>query len=105
MFEIRMLEHEDNREGSHRALFHLMPVTRPAQLPSAVLIAAAASPPSKVVTPASHGVTASGLALSHAVATVLASPPFRMPSIISPSIARLNFRLPRNLPAFGHSWT
>src|SRR5690242_12765991 len=74
-----------------------------AQLPSAVLTAAAASPPSKVVTPASHGLTASGFFLSQSVATVAASPPLRIASIIWPSMSRLNFRLAMNLPAFGHS--
>ena len=73
------------------------------QPPIAAATAALASPPSKVVTPSSHGPAASALALSQVVAASFASVPFRIASMIWFSMESENFRLEMNFPAFGHS--
>src|SRR5262245_46113363 len=73
---------------------------------SAACTAGSPSLPSKVLTPWSHGFTASGLALSQARAVALGSAPsLSTGAIIAPSMARLNLRFLRSWPRLGHSWS
>src|SRR5262245_28642678 len=72
----------------------------------AACTAASPSLPSKVLTPSSHGFTASGLALSQARAVALGSAPsLSTGPIIAPSMARLNLRFFRSWPRLGHCWS